>query len=271
MAKLLDTGPSPRGWHRLQLMLECPQKWGFHYELGYGGKHESPPLIRGSLIHLGLAHHYSRMKARQQGTDEDEWMRPLTAMREKAYREGYAWEAELDRTISCLKAYLDKWEGEKIEILEVERLAYTMIGDNAFTGRFDLVYRDRQGKVWVCDHKTTGRIQPSQKKFYGISGQLAGYAYLGRQIYGDAFAGMMLNMVQHTAPCKFLRIPLPPAPNLITRFPQIVTDAENRIKSLRESGRSPDNWPMAANELTCYSRYGACPYLEKCRWGDKKD
>ena len=270
MAKLLDTGPSPRGWHRLQVMLQCPQKWGYHYELGLGGKKDSPPLIRGSLIHLGLAHHYSRMKARQQGTDPEEWLKPLTAMREKAFKENDAWMRELEVSTNCYEAYIEHWADETIEILEVERLAYTMIGRNAFTGRFDLVYRDRRGKIWVCDHKTTGRIQSSQKKFYSISGQLAGYAYLGRQLYGDKFGGMILNLVQHTKPCKFVRMPLPPAPHLVSKFPQIVLDAEERIKSLKESGRSPDNWPMAANELTCYSRYGPCNYLDNCRWGMKK-
>jgi len=271
MAKLLDTGPSPRGWHRLQLMLECPQKWGFHYEMGLGGQSESPPLLRGSLIHLGLAHHYARMRCEQHGTDPGEYLKPVTAMREKAYKESQAWERQLDVSVACFEAYREHWVDEKIEVLEVERLAYTMINGAAFTGRFDLVYRDRRGKVWVCDHKTTGRIQPSQKKFYSISGQLAGYAYLGRQLYGQDFGGMQLNMVQHTAPCKFMRIPLPPAPNLIARFPQIVNDAETRIRELRESGRTPDNWPMAANELTCYSRYGACNYLDRCRWGEKKN
>ena len=33
MSKLMETGPSPRGWHRLQNMLECPQKYSYRYNL----------------------------------------------------------------------------------------------------------------------------------------------------------------------------------------------------------------------------------------------
>lgn len=271
MKKILNTGPSPRGWHRLQLALECPQKYGWHYEVGLGQqgdkKNDSPPLIKGSLIHLALAHHYSQIKAMQNDEDPAEFEDPCIAMEIVAKKNGEAWEKEIDTCRKTFLAYLDHYSDENLKILEVERLAYTSIQGHVFTGRFDLIYEDRRGKVWVCDHKTTGRLHSKQRQFYGISGQLTGYAYMAAQIYGDKFAGVILNQIQHVAPYKFARNPLPPAPNLLHRFPQIVVDAESVIKGCKESGRSPRNWPMAANELTCFSRYGACPYLERCTWG----
>ena len=271
--QLLDTGPSPRGWHRLQTVLMCPQQYAFNYEYGEGGlegkahKSESPALIRGSMMHLALAHHYIRVKCEQQGKNPNEWFPPKDALEMKAVKMGDAWEQELDRIKACYDHYITHYSFEKLKILEVERLAYTKIGEFLFTGRFDLVYEDSSGGVWVCDHKTTSRVTSSQKKFYGVSGQLIGYAYMGREIYGDRFKGMILNQIQHTPPCKFMRIQLPPAPNLMRQFPQIVIDAETRIKELKESGRSPNQWPMAANELTCFHRYGACKFLDNCRWG----
>jgi hypothetical protein len=271
MKKLLCTGPSPRGWHRLQLALECTQKYAFHYEMelgnNEGAKKDSLPLVKGSMLHLALAHHYKRLQAVQQGNDPEEWEEPVTALRRIAEMNGRVWSSVLQNCIETYHAYCDRWSSENLKILEVERMAYTKIGPYLFTGRFDLIYEDRRGKVFVMDHKTTGRIYASQKKFYGISGQLTGYSYLGYQIYGNRFAGLVLNQIQHKEPFKFLRLPLPPAPHLLTRFPQIVQDAEDRIESVRKTGRPPTNWPMAANELTCFSRYGACPYLDRCRWG----
>lgn len=263
----MNTGPSPRGWHRLQLMLECPQKWAFKFKSPQGTTNTtSEPLIKGSMMHLILAHHYLKVQAKQQGKEE-EWLPPREALHQQCLQEGDAWMQHLDKILSCYEAYVHHWLDENFTILEVEKLAYTKIGPHVFTGRFDLVYEDRRGKVWICDHKTTGRLHTKQRVFYGISGQLVGYRYLGQQIYGDRFGGMILNQAQHGEPYKFVRVSLPPAPNLIRRFPQIVTDAENMIATLEASGRKYNEYPMAVNELTCYSRYGACPHMEKCQWG----
>ena len=169
MKKLLNTGASPRGWHRLQLALECPQKYAWHYEVGLGQqgdeRNTSPPLIKGSLIHLALAHHYSQIKALQNNEDPTEFEDPIKAVEIIAHQNGEAWIKEIDTCRRTFLAYLDNYSSENMKILEVERLAYTQIGDYLFTGRFDLIYEDRRGKVWVCDHKTTGRIYPRQRKF----------------------------------------------------------------------------------------------------------
>lgn len=271
--KLLETGPSPRGWHRLQLMLECPQKWAYEYRLkdrsaGGGGGTKSVPLIKGSMMHLALAHHYMRMQSEQQGTDIDEWLPPIEALEAACRKEGRAWQEHFDSIASCYREYALRWADESMKIVAVEKMAYAKIGEHLFTGRFDLVYEDRRGMIWICDHKTTTRLMGSQKRYYRASGQLVGYAYMGREIFGDRFAGMVLNQVQHKPPCKFQRITLPPAPNLMLRFPATVEDAEGRIAALEAEGRPYTQWPMAMNELTCYTRYGACPHLEKCQWGD---
>lgn len=265
--KLLETGPSPRGWHRLQVMLECPQKYAYTYETE-GGRElkSSPALIKGSLMHLALAHHYMRLKNQQNGLDPNEWLEPKEAVKMQALKEGKDWEECVDDILNCYDEYTSYWVRDSFKVLEVEKLAYVKIGDHVLTGRFDLVFEDSHGGVWICDHKTTSRLHANQKKFYAISGQLTGYAYIGKQIFGDRFKGMILNQVQHRTPCKFARVELPPAPNIMKRFPSIVAHAETLISSYKEK-HAVNEYPMAANELTCFSRYGACPFLERCRWG----
>ena len=265
--KLLETGPSPRGWHRLQTMLECPQKYAYTYEVEGGReKTSSPALIKGSLVHLALAHHYMRLKNKQNGKDPDEWLEPKKAVEVMALKEGADWEEHVTTVQDCYDAYIAYWIRDAFKILEVEELAYAKIGDNLLTGRFDLVFEDSRGGVWICDHKTTTRLHANQQKFYSMSGQLTGYAYMGKQIFGERFKGMLLNQIQHKSPCKFKRIELPPAPNIMRRFPSIVTHAEELIQSYKER-YDPKEYPMAANELTCFTRYGACPFLERCKWG----
>jgi len=268
--KLLETGPSPRGWHRIQTMLECPQKYAYTYETE-GGREKtvSPALIKGSLMHLALAHHYMRQKNREQGEDPDEWLPPKQAVEMLSIKEGGVWEEHIDTVNNCYDEYTAYWVHDSFRVLAVEQLAYVKIGEYALTGRFDLVMEDSRGGVWVVDHKTTSRLHANQRKFYAISGQLKGYAYMARQHYGARFKGVLLNQIQHKTPCKFARIELPPAPNLMKKFPQIITDAEERISYLQKS-RKPDNYPLAANELTCFTRYGACKFLDRCQWGYKK-
>lgn len=62
--KLIDPGPSRRGWHRLQSVLKCPRyaAWSA-FEREHGNERcPSPALIKGSLMHIGLAHHYQIKK-----------------------------------------------------------------------------------------------------------------------------------------------------------------------------------------------------------------
>ena len=270
--KLLETGPSPRGWSRLQSILECPQKYAYRYEFGEQGYKncriytESAALIKGTLMHLILAHYYSHQKAKQEGTTCD-LAAPHIAVELSAIQHGPNWEQHIETVQDCFDEYLSHWRDDSFKVVAVEQLAYVKIQGHLLTGRFDLVVEDSEGSIWIIDHKTTSRLSSSQRKYYGVSGQLIGYQYIGREIFGDKFAGLLLNQIQHKPPRKFARVPLPPAPNLMQRFPQIVVDAEERIAHLQATRPDKTNWPMVANELGCFSRYGACKFLDTCRWG----
>lgn len=154
--KILNTGPSPRGWHRLQSVLECPQKYAYQHELGLAAMDSTaPPLIKGSMMHLALAQHYNRMKNEGLGLDVDEWEEPEAAVIKQAEVE-QGWDEYVEMILDCYRAYIAHYTDEPFKVLEVEQLAYTQIFDKyLFTGRFDMVVEDRGGRVWVVDHKTT--------------------------------------------------------------------------------------------------------------------
>jgi hypothetical protein len=276
--RVLLTGPSPRGWHRLQQFLECPQKFAWHYRFGrdsegklLSGEDEpnnAPPLVKGSLIHLGLAHHYARMRETQQGRDPELYLTPADAMDLVSETNGPEWTKWKSLATDCTLAYIEHYAEEKMKILRVEEMMEGTFGGYRFTGRLDLVTEDSRGRVWAWDHKTTGRIQSKQQQFYSVSGQLIGYQWLARGAFGEKFAGMRVNLVQHGhGDFRFERPRMLQAPALYNRFPQTVVDAEQGIAALDSSGRDHDHWPAAMNEMTCYGRYGACRHLEQCKWG----
>jgi hypothetical protein len=268
-AAIIYTGPSPRGWHRLQQAAECLQKYAWQYEAPKTGevKPTSPALAKGSLIHLALAQHYARIQAVQRGEDPESWCEPAEAVRLIAQLEGT--EAYADVSVAAYESYIAHYpdDAAEMKILGIEELVSTKIaGKYLLTGRLDLAYEDLGGRIWVMDHKTTGYLKSAHKQFYTISGQLLGYSHMAREKYGEKYAGLKVNLIQHGKP-KFERITLPRSPNLESRFEGIVVDIEESVERIQASGRDFDDWPKAINELTCYHRYGACKFIDQCRWG----
>jgi hypothetical protein len=280
--KIIYTGPSPRGWHRLQQAAECLQKYAWAYEaprVEEGTASKSAALAKGSLVHLALAQHYARMRAAQkdpvvqlgalESDSPDAWVEPEEAVELIARLEKV--ENHVPGVLTTFRAYLDHYdtdsELQSMKIIAVEELLQTHIaGKHLFTGRMDLVYEDLGGRIWIVDHKTTGRLTSSHAQYYAISGQLLGYAHLAREKYGERFAGVKINLIQHDPP-KFERLTLSRSPNLESRFEQIVVDIEESIERMKATGRDYDNWPKVINELSCFSRYGACSYIDQCRMG----
>ena len=87
---LLDTGPSTRGFHRLEAHFRCPRLYALGYgQAGAGGalarksREQFPPaapLVRGSIGHAGLAHLYIRQLHAQNGGNPDRYYKPTEAM-----------------------------------------------------------------------------------------------------------------------------------------------------------------------------------------------
>jgi len=274
--KIIYTGPSPRGWHRLQQAAECLQKYAWKYESPAkegepDALKKSPALVKGSLIHLALAQHYAIMRARQtEGDDPNSWCSPHEAVELIAKLEDNT--EYIDPVLQTFDAYArcynGKIEEQSMKILAVEELFDSRIaGKYRLTGRADLIYEDLAGRVYVVDHKTTSRLTSKHKQYYGVSGQLIGYAHMAREVYGDRFAGMVLNLIQHGDSPKFERLTLPRSPFLEQNFEQTVVDLEESIERLQQEGRPHDQWPKAMNELTCFHRYGACEFMDQCRFG----
>ncbi len=284
---VIFTGPSPRGWHRLQVAAECLQKYAWGYENGPKKDiSNKPPLAIGSLIHLALAQYYARMKEEQEGRNPNNYLDPVEAVRLVA--EVLKHQKYVDNVLETFRAYEQRyWQDiNERQIVAVETLfdGNTLGGMSStealalqerwgydvfrLTGRVDLMYRDLGGRLWCEDHKSTGRLTKRHKEYFAMSGQLLGYEFLARQKHPD-LAGFKINLVQHagsTTP-KFERITLARRPVLERQFVYRAADIEEAIQRVLSEGRDIVDWPKAMSELTCYHRYGACDYIDQCRFG----
>jgi len=267
--RIMFTGPSPRGWHRLQKAAECLQQYAWAYENGPREDiSKKPPLAIGSLLHLALAQWYSRMKQEQEGKNPNEYMDPIEAVRFIADLQGIS--KHVPNVAQTFRAYEQRyWQDINTRrIVAVEVLYDGTVGKYRLTGRLDLMYEDLAGFLWAEDHKTTGRLTKKHKEFFAISGQMLGYEHIVRQ-KNPRLAGFKINLIQHAGSQdpKFERITLPARPALSKQFVARAIDIEESIERVKAEGRPVDEWPKAMSELTCYHRYGPCDYIDKCRFG----
>ncbi len=280
MKTLIDTGPSRRGWHRLEAHMRCPTLFAWGYgQAGAGGEAAErsrtrfppgPPLVRGSIGHVGLAHLYARLKAVQESSDPDRFYLPTEAMGLVADSFGELGAEMLPVATRVVRAYAEHFGREKWKVVGVEKEEETRFGQYLYTARVDLEYADRAGKVWFLDHKLVSKLEAKVLNRYTLSGQILGLLHLGSRKHGDRFGGVQLNLLG-VNPISFIRHVPDPAPWLLERFPEIVVEAEKAISRTEDLLRQNLTVPASPSEFTCYNSYGRCPAFELCRWGNGAD
>jgi hypothetical protein len=281
---VIFTGPSPRGWHRLQQAAECLQRYAWSYESGPRKDiSKKPPLAIGTLIHLALAQHYSRMKQEQEGKNPHEYMDPIESVRLVAQVQGI--EKHVPNVVETYQAYKRNYFGDirQRRIVQVETMydgtldptpEEAAAGEKPYrlTGRIDLMWEDLGGRLWCEDHKSSVRVTNKHREYFTVSGQMLGYIHIARQKHPD-LAGMKINLVQHagSGKTKFERLTISRRPELERQFVARARDIEKAIERMQvetaAGKRGTHEWPKAMSELACYHRDGACDHIDKCKFG----
>lgn len=298
---LIFPGASPRGSHRLGVADRCLQlyAWTFPEEILYMRHEVGLPLrtkdtkartaeeviaeLRaytdaqpdgsdateiGSLFHLAAAQRYERMRLKSLGQDPEIMYPPLEAVELIAPAKG--WSRHLPRVRRTWKLYELEYATERMHVVAVEQLAdYTLRGKYRITGRFDLVLEDSNGLIWIWDHKTTAHFKSFLVQAYAVSLQFQTYHWLGRQMYGDRFAGMRLNFVQHGDSPDEVRFERRTAPTYPDRQRLYEDTVEHREETVRQLAlkRDIDEWPRANNRGACFAYGRKCPFFDRCNYG----
>lgn len=284
---LLDAGPSRVGWHRHATFLRCHQLYAYQQVLKMQFE-ESAPLIRGSLIHIGMAHYWVRRALAKgpltmnlhEGSVElkspDDVMTPALAIESLALKQ--AWRTAWLRWSPLAQDALAAYEVEQAVApdnfrpigVEIELLCQIHGWD--YSQRADLVVQDlTTGKIWIEDHKHTALLSEDTVDAFSIDGQFLGLYWLGRLFYGEQFGGVYAHMIdigragtKGRGTFKFKRIPVTPSVPLLREFPDTVREVREEIDRLLASGRDPWKWRKAMNQLSCVHRYGRCEAWELC-------
>lgn len=266
--KLIVSTPSSMGWSKLGTMLMCPRKFALQYLQERTEEEErkepNPALVKGILIHLGLAHYYA-------SKIEDHDPTSVYTFDEAIYKKCEqieSWYPYLSVSHETLVQYIFHYsrqnEDARMKVLGVEKLIKTKIDEQTITGRVDLIAEDTVGKVWFVDHKTTNKID-EQQQYYAASGQMIGYQYIGREMYGDKFGGMLLNLIKvadDQEDAVFERHRVSASETMLDGWPTTVRHSLALMENLK--GKELEEYPMAMHELICQHRYGPCRFMKNC-------
>lgn len=273
---LLNTGPSTRGWHRIQDIMHCPRKYAFRCRLGLGDdpmEDADGPLPRGSLVHVGLAHHYAQLRAVQRGEDPARYWDPCDAI-DKAAAVSFAAYENLDLIKDIVRCYQAAYAGDRSRVLMVEEQVQVTVRNKwLFTQRYDRVMQDSGGRVWIIDAKTSSAVTAKTTLGYQMSGQLLSAQVIGRILWGEQFAGVRLDYIgvrpQEKLPFRypFTRETMAPAPYAERTVVDTIAWAEQIVERLDVEGADPWKYPAAHHEHACMTRYGPCQFYDLCRWG----
>lgn len=288
---LINSGPSRRGWHRLESFAKCPQLFAWKYKTAWLSDDGTAanPLVRGRLGHVFLAHHYARLREAQRGGNPEKYFLPMEALEIAAEEHGLKGAAFLPTVRITVGEYLSHYAVEEFEILHVEEEFSTVLRDLRparhprlldpetggrrceFTMRPDLIARDASKRVFIFDHKLVTKMDTRTSQRYTHSGQFLGLQNLGRMLFGDAFRGAVVNCLQAAPHCRFQRYPVDAAPFQLSKFVSNCLDLEEAIAFLEDDGRAPSEWPAVMSEQVCMTAYGPCPAFDLCRYGVQGD
>lgn len=295
---LLDSGPSERGWHEASDMLRCPQLWayGHHPDFANWSPLPSKPLIRGTLFHVGGAHHFSRLQALQRGTDPNVFLAPADAIVEMARRqdalldarhpgEHATYASHVSECIAAVFALAEWWARYRVgwKILAVEEQVRELVpaagwsidpavSEFLLTRRLDLLVEDPDGYRVLCDHKTRGRKDTErQVRIYSRSGQMVGYHTFGRAAYGPKFGGVVALFATFQGTPSFEWVPMPALPWAMGAFADTIRWSEYQRQLFSRMGLSGWHYPkVMLGDGACETYWGdPCPGSELCGFGPR--
>ena len=304
---LVDTGPSRLSGHGFDDFIRCPQLWAYKRVLGVvdasrtpaGDKTRADPheerlgIVRGSLLHQGLALYYRRMQARQRGESPDDWAVPEDGIVRLAYHNGPAWVAECWIVLSDLYDYLGAYAGEEPRVLGVEHTFDVPGLGVEVTRSVDLWVVDGQGRNRLIDHKRDSSYSAYKQEEtiagYAIDGQFADYHLIAEALWGRVGApgsrngGVWINLCGAGPEARStLREPAEPV-DLRRRFARVEVERSERVlrkrkaraasaamqqRWLQQAGTDPWEYPTNAHVAVCRGPWGLCEGYDLC-WSGK--
>lgn len=293
---LIDTGPSGFGWSYWGDAFRCVKLFALkrHGGLRDGGE----GTVKGSMGHTAEAHRWVRQWP---GVEVNSYYPPEEAMARwcDVHPEGTPF---LPKMLSVFRTYVAKglpvlpgtvcgvetlisgalgWKNGEwgLWLDGTEGVTWALLDVPGSMGhglpvrctkRLDGLLKAADGHVYIWDHKFISSSVISAAEKYAVDGQWSVVRLLGRQLLGQHYGGVLLNLIGTRDDFQHKLVRVKPAPWRDAQFPTQLWWKANEVARLEAGlgvGVGIHHWPMAQHEQVCETRYGACPAIEMCAKG----
>lgn len=212
----------------------CPKQFDYKYVRKLSKKTTGLPLKRGDWLHQLLMVHYD-------GYDWHERQAELTAEFNKLFDEEKEEYGDLpSETKRIMRTYLKHYEEEdkyyRVVDSELDELIDLPNGDT-FNFIIDLVIEERDGGLWLWDHKTVKGFMPED--FMLIDSQLARYFWSAEKLGYKPLRGVMFNEIITKPPT----LPkLTAKTGQLERRKNIWCDAYSYMAEIKRQGLDPKDY-----------------------------
>jgi hypothetical protein len=180
---------------RIKTWRRCPKKYEFRYVMGLRPKRLQAPLERGSWVHELLMYHYDGEDWKEKHAENTDAFNNLF---EEEREDLGDLPAECERIMrSYLRHYRDEDKHEHTVDSELDEIL-TMPNGLEFNFIIDRIYEDRDGGLWLQDHKTVSRWLPPD--FMLLDAQLTRYFWCAEKMGYTPLMGVEFNQIRTKAP-----------------------------------------------------------------------
>lgn len=174
---------------------------------------------------------------------------------------------------TMMAAYRAQYPQENFSVVEVENKFEIPIEGTGhiLVGRMDGVVRmvDTK-KLWLLEHKTEGaNSRANTPEAWVARGQVGTYLWAGREIYGEEFGGILLNVLTRSGTASRVSLPRPPRfrrDSLVRTVAQQEEAIDNlvwaadQIEQLERTHGAGKLWPQDRGR--CYDGWRKCQFYE---------
>lgn len=262
----------------------CEQKYCWKYEYGLRPQSKSFPMVVGSMFHEGIDYLLDN------GMDEQS----LDHAKHNILSIDNWEEDDTDALLYArfmLNRYHERYEMDGDPWVEVvsteETMGIPLDNDWWLFGKVDGLVRDKDGDLWLLEHKTTYSVDDDFLEKVKLDGQITRYMLMVREVFGEAPDGVIYNVI--CRPRKYQRKGESTSDYLERNIEEYRTRPKefidrqwayrdtselndeitnlNRITEEIDEASNRDFWTR--NTGVCYMRQRKCPYTDLCKNGMK--
>lgn len=210
----------------LRLFRRCRRKFFWSYMVRLEPRTKSVPLWVGTLFHEGLARWYRNRRAPMANIVRNILTPALQEARERADLYGQSDYDKLSHGLETLGGMLqgyalyygDERGGWVYDRRLVERELTVEFPAFDFTGKVDLLFVDKRGRLGLVDHKTTSRIDPTMYERLPLDTQMRAYVMLAEQCLDKPVYQVVYDVVRK--------------PSLRRKTDETAADFDNRLAAV---------------------------------------